>query len=105
MEQTIKHHGIKGQRWGVRRFQNEDGSRTKAGESRYRIKSGVNSSDNTIKKKGSKLDEPTTRRKLISNAKKYIAGAAIASATFAAIAVPVSLAIGKRFITNIVEDM
>lgn len=29
------HHGIKGQRWGIRRFQNEDGSLTPAGEKRY----------------------------------------------------------------------
>lgn len=29
------HHGIKGQRWGVRRFQNEDGTRTAAGLKRY----------------------------------------------------------------------
>lgn len=28
------HHGIKGQRWGVRRFQNEDGTRTAAGKAR-----------------------------------------------------------------------
>lgn len=31
----ISHHGIKGQKWGVRRFQNEDGSLTGAGRSRY----------------------------------------------------------------------
>lgn len=29
------HHGIKGQRWGVRRFQNEDGSFTVEGKKRY----------------------------------------------------------------------
>lgn len=29
----IAHHGIKGQKWGVRRFQNADGSLTKAGKS------------------------------------------------------------------------
>ena len=29
------HHGIKGQRWGVRRYQNEDGSLTSAGKQRY----------------------------------------------------------------------
>ena len=32
---VIIHHGIKGQKWGVRRFQNEDGSLTNAGEKRY----------------------------------------------------------------------
>lgn len=31
------HHGIKGQRWGVRRFQNEDGTRTAAGLRRYSV--------------------------------------------------------------------
>lgn len=30
------HHGIKGQKWGVRRFQNPDGTRTEAGKKRYR---------------------------------------------------------------------
>lgn len=28
------HHGVKGQRWGVRRYQNEDGSYTDAGRKR-----------------------------------------------------------------------
>lgn len=31
---TIMHYGIKGQKWGVRRYQNEDGSLTPAGERR-----------------------------------------------------------------------
>lgn len=30
----LYHHGIKGQRWGVRRFQNKDGSLTKLGQKR-----------------------------------------------------------------------
>lgn len=29
------HHGIKGQKWGVRRFQNEDGTLTAEGKARY----------------------------------------------------------------------
>lgn len=35
MSNYLAHHGIKGQRWGVRRFQNEDGSLTPAGVERY----------------------------------------------------------------------
>ena len=31
----LYHHGIKGQRWGVRRYQNPDGSLTVAGQKRY----------------------------------------------------------------------
>lgn len=30
----LAHHGIKGMKWGVRRFQNEDGSLTEAGKAR-----------------------------------------------------------------------
>lgn len=32
----LYHHGTKGQRWGVRRYQNEDGSLTPEGYQRYR---------------------------------------------------------------------
>lgn len=32
---SLEHHGIKGQKWGVRRFQNPDGSLTALGKKRY----------------------------------------------------------------------
>lgn len=31
----LYHHGVKGQRWGVRRYQNKDGSLTSYGKNRY----------------------------------------------------------------------
>lgn len=34
MDNELYHHGIKGQKWGVRRFQNKDGSLTLAGKKR-----------------------------------------------------------------------
>lgn len=40
----LYHHGIKGQKWGVRRFQNPDGSYTAAGKKRYGKPSGERSS-------------------------------------------------------------
>lgn len=33
----IAHHGIKGQKWGIRRFQNEDGTLTPEGRIRYGV--------------------------------------------------------------------
>lgn len=37
-EDYLEHHGIKGMRWGVRRYQNPDGSLTEAGRRHYDIK-------------------------------------------------------------------
>ncbi len=33
--EIIYHHGIKGMRWGIRKYQNEDGTLTPAGKKRY----------------------------------------------------------------------
>lgn len=36
MDDELMHYGIKGQKWGIRRYQNEDGSLTSAGRKKYR---------------------------------------------------------------------
>lgn len=65
----LYHHGIKGQRWGIRRFQNPDGTLTTAGKKRYGVasmtktKNAIDSVQNKIQnfeKLGFKDDgEPT----------------------------------------------
>ena len=47
--EELMHHGIKGMRWGIRRYQNPDGSLTPAGLKRYQ------NPDGTLTKKGEKF--------------------------------------------------
>lgn len=46
---VLAHHGILGMHWGVRRFQNKDGSYTAAGKKRYSAKDVENDLNSAIK--------------------------------------------------------
>ena len=50
----LAHHGVKGQKWGVRRYENADGSLTPAGKIRYGAdgRTQGNRSSNKTKKQG-----------------------------------------------------
>ena len=70
-EDELYHHGIKGQKWGVRRFQNPDGTLTAAGRKRYTDENGRGDSSGNGRKRG-----------LTDRQKKAIkVGAAIAGTT------------------------
>ena len=58
-ETWLAHHGIKGQKWGLRRFQDTDGSLTAAGRKRYGVGSFVSTRDHK-KPFGAKIDGPTS---------------------------------------------
>ena len=71
-ETTLCHYGIKGQKWGIRRFQRKDGTLTAKGKKRYADYGG---------------SEPAAERKGMSAStkKKLLVGAGIALATAATI--------------------
>lgn len=57
---AIKHHGIKGQRWGIRRFQNSDGSLTESGKKRLaKLEEKAHKHDAEIKKLKGNNKPPT----------------------------------------------
>lgn len=62
-DSELYHHGIKGQKWGVRKFQNEDGSLTPEGERRYGHKKNY--------KFGAGLFEEAQRTRLLDADRKY----------------------------------
>ena len=69
----MHHHGIKGQKWGIRRFQEEDGDLTPAGKERYANQ----------RKERNKQETPEERKKRIQ--RNVVIGVAAATAAIAAI--------------------
>lgn len=62
----LYHHGVKGMKWGVRRYQNKDGSYTKRGVERFKeAESRYDSAKkdfNSAKKLGNKAEIKSTRK-------------------------------------------
>ena len=67
-QRYLYHHGIKGMRWGIRRYQNADGSYTDAGMKRYF------NSDGTRTRAGQKVYDYRTSERYKKGTKKQRAG-------------------------------
>lgn len=63
MDDKLIHYGIRGQRWGIRRFQNPDGTRTSAGKRRERA-SAKDLSDEELTKSVKRMSQEKLYNKL-----------------------------------------
>ena len=84
----LNHHGIKGMKWGVRRFQNKNGSLTAAGKKRRKneVEDEVkNMSDQELRNRINRLQMESQYKNLtkkpVSKGRKFVNGVLMASAT------------------------
>lgn len=63
----LQHHGTKGQKWGIRRFQNKDGSLTPEGKKRYGVVDSIKAY-RTKKQKQKQLEKARLARTEKKNA-------------------------------------
>ena len=89
-ELYLTHHGIKGQKWGIRRFQNKDGSYKPGAEGRYDPEPSSHKKQHIavvrkttgVKQENSK--QPKEKKQGMSTAKKAAIGAAVVGGTLLA---------------------
>ena len=67
-ELVLIHHGIKGQKWGVRRYQNEDGSLTASGRKQY----DKNLGERSTLKKGTTIYRTVADKTESNSGNKYV---------------------------------
>lgn len=99
----LRHWGVKGQKWGVRRYQNKDGSLTAAGRKRYagdspdKIKSdqkeaadrikyygGKHAAQNAITQEARQKKDDVARQAVITSALSVVGGVGLTAAMVSA---------------------
>ena len=78
MENELCHYGIHGMRWGIRRYQNKDGTLTTAGQKRYRKELARLKNEEVVlknrKKVEAKFEKLNSKRKELDDMRDELSG-------------------------------
>lgn len=85
MTNELYHHGVKGQKWGVRRYQYADGSLTPAGRKRYQNNNSVSSVKRVSSMMNMKVKDLVNTTRTQVTGKQYVDGYLKKGTTFARI--------------------
>lgn len=105
----LEHHGIKGMRWGVRRYQNKDGSLTNAGKKRYDDSETKNPIErhrqNLINKYSKKGYSETAAKTMASQRMRTEAALAVVGGiTIAVVAKKAATRIGQDYCDKVIKS-
>lgn len=91
-DEHLMHHGVKGQRWGIRRYQNADGSLTEKGYKHYKVNPDGSFKSKRKQRKYIRDSEKMAKKEKTKN-RRYLIGGLIATG--------LAFAVANRYLFNL----
>ena len=104
MENELYHFGIKGMRWGVRRYQNQDGSLTNAGKKRLKKGHASNEENDSSNKSSTKSSSTKTVKDMSDDELSQAITRIQLEEKYKSLS-PKNVSKGKKFVDTVVNDI
>lgn len=104
MENELYHFGIKGMRWGVRRYQNPDGSLTNAGKKRLKKGHASNEENDSSNKSSTKSSSTKTVKEMSDDELSQAITRLQLEEKYKSLS-PKNVSKGKKFVDTVANDV